>query len=253
MSAVDYPVGSTVWPVLQVRSLDGLDTFYKNVLGWSLNEGPTISFSTGEGKRVAEVVVNPDFADDQIGWFCFLGTDDFEATIARATAAGARVDVPNRVLGVPGQAAELIDPFGVRFGIAQLPAGQFIPQSTTPGHLVLVDPTNHNAEEQIAFQLALFPGDTVERMEYHINILRNEAGLALRGAYGLDEELRDIIPPHWLPWFSVTNQTDAIEAAEKSGGRVNTRDNELTFGLWGVVVDPQGGEFKTLQMTAPAV
>lgn len=250
---MDYPIGSTVWSVLQVRALEGLDAFYNAVLGWELVRDGETYFFDNHGVHVAEVVVNEHLADDQIGWICFLGTDDLDATIARAQNLGCRLVDGERKIAANGDAAELIDPFGVRFGLAALVEGEFVVQSTEVGRLVLVDPTNHNAETQIKFQLALFPGDTVDHMDEHINILRNADGLALRGAYGLDEELREVIPPHWLPWFSVTDQTVAVEAAAAHGGRVNTRDNVLSFGLWGVVVDPQGGEFKTLQMTKPAV
>lgn len=253
MSAIDYPIGSTVWSVLQVRSLDGVPEFYKAVLGWDVSEENGVRFFTNAGQRVAELVVDAQLADDAIGWLCFLGTDDLSATIKRAEGLGAELVVTERALGAAGNAAELIDPFGVRFGLAVLEPNQFVAQSTELGRLVLVDPTNHNAETQITFHLGLFPGDVVERMDHHINIIRNAQGLALRGAYGLDEELREVIPPHWLPWFSVADQARAVETAEANRGRVNTRDNELSFGLWGVVVDPQGGEFKTLQMTRPAV
>lgn len=253
MNEIDYPIGSTVWPVLQVRSIEGLQQFYKAVLNWDLKQGENNYFIAQDGNVVAELLVDASLDESSIGWVCFIGVDNLEATVARAVNGGATVTNPNRIIGAKAEAVELLDPFGVKFGFALMAPGNFIPQSTATGRLVLVDPTNHNAEEQIKFHLSLFSDEVVDHMDHHINIIRNKQGLALRGAYALDEELREIIPPHWLPWFSVADQAAAIEKAEANGGRVNTRDNELSFGVWGVVVDPQGGEFKTLEMTKSAV
>lgn len=253
MSTIDYPIGSTVWSILQVRSLDGIEEFYKSVLNWDLKRGETSFFIAQDGTTVAELVVDPSLEDSAIGWLCFIGVAELEETVTRALNAGAQMVNPSRSIGTNAQAAEMMDPFGVRFGFALMAPGTYTPQSSSVGHLVLVDPTNHNAKEQIEFHLSLFIDESVDHMDHHINIIRNSDGLALRGAYALDEELREIIPPHWLPWFSVANQAIAVENAEAHGGRINTRDNELSFGLWGVVVDPQGGEFKTLQMTKSAV
>lgn len=253
MSAVDYPIGSTVWCVLRVRSLAGLAQFYKAVLAWSLVELNGVHFFVSEGERVAEIVVDANLPDNQLGWLCFLGTDDLAEATSRAVANGCTVEVADSAIAAAGNASELIDPFGARFGLAQLDSGEFIAQGPGIGRLALVDPTNHDAVAQVRFQLALFPGDRADAVDEHITIMRNAEGLALRGSYGLDEELRAVIPPHWLPWFSVANQAESVEAAAANGGRVNTRDNDLPFARWGVVVDPQGGEFKTLQMTKPAI
>jgi predicted enzyme related to lactoylglutathione lyase len=249
MSNTDYSVGSTVWQELQVKSAVGIDEFYRAVLGWSLDRKGTVGkFYCPEGHVVGGLQVNPDFADDETGWLCYLGTDDLQATLLRATGAGAEIIAEGKALTVEGEAVELRDPFGARFGIARLPLGVATVQNGDLGHLSLVDPTNHSLADEVSFQQALFPEDVLESLDGGINFFRNKEGTALRGAYEIHEELRPFIPPHWLPWFNVASQADAISAAAAHGGHVNTQDNDLSFGIWGVVVDPAGAEFKTLQL-----
>lgn len=97
----------------------------------------------------------------------------------------------------------------------------------------------------------MFDGQTVEKYGHGINILRNQKGEALRGAYSLPEEFSGIIPAHWLPWFSIENHDSAVEIVPEIGGQVNTANNQLDFGHYAVVVDPQGGSLKLLEVSIP--
>ncbi|MGO1543308.1 MAG: VOC family protein [Gulosibacter sp.] len=245
----DYLIGSTVWTELEVREIDGIEEFYLNVLGWTLDldDAAGDGYFLLDGQQIAGIRVRPDASEDELGWRAYLGAENLDAAIDRAVNAGAVVDT-SRSLLIEGTAAVLVDPFGAKFGLAELPQGAAVPQSTTLGNLVLVDPTNHDLTTQIEFQDALFPGNELDRLDSGINIFRDEVGNALRGAYEVAEDARAFLPPHWLPWFSVADQKVATDLALTNGGRVNTVDNELSFGVWGVVVDPQGGEFKVLEM-----
>ncbi|GAA1425892.1 VOC family protein [Agrococcus citreus] len=245
-----YPIGTTVWQELRVASDSGLAAFYRAVLDWELElEGDRGRFRAADGEVVAGLQLVEDLAPDAAGWIAFLGAGDLAADVQRAVEAGATVMEEGVRLAVPGDAVLLHDPFGAVFGIAELPAGSGTVPSGALGHLSMVDPTNHDLAAQIEFQLALFPGAAVEALDHGIHFVRDAAGNVLRGAYEVAPEARAFLPPHWLPWFNVVDQGAAVEAAAVSGGRINTRDNELSFGIWGVVVDPAGGEFKALQLS----
>lgn len=252
-ASVDYPVGASVWQELWVRSLDGIAEFYRDVLDIDLIEGQGAAFFTKDGARVAGVKVDPELADAEIGWHVFLGAEDLDAAVARATAAGATVIRADEPILIEGRAAWLRDPFGAPFGLAVPAAGQAVPVSAKLGFHALVDPTNHDLASQIEFQQALFPEDTHDPVTPHeVCFFRDANGLALRGSYEVEEEVRPFLPPHWLPWFNVADQSAAIDAAAVNG-TVNTRDNVNSFGTWGVVVDPGGGVFKALQRSSEAI
>lgn len=250
----DYPAGASVWQELRVRSLDGLAEFYRAVLGLELEgEGATLRLTRG-GRTVAGVVVDPQLSDAEIGWHVFLGAEDLDAAIARAVTAGASVLRADEAILASGRAARLRDPFGAPFGLAELEAGSAVPVSNELGFMSLVDPTNHDLAAQLEFQQALFPENAHDELrEHEVCFFRNADGLALRGSYEVEESARPFLPPHWLPWFNVADQAVAVAAAAAAGGVVNTQDNVSEFGTWGVVVDPQGGVFKALQMAGAAL
>lgn len=253
-TSIDYPVGASVWQELRVRSAEGLADFYRAVLGLELRLDGDRGFLELDGDRVAGVRVDPELPEGEIGWHVFLGAEDLDAAVSRATAAGATVLRASEPMLIAGEAAWLIDPFGAPFGLAVPEPGQAVPVSTELGRMALVDPTNHDLEAQVAFQQALFPGNVHDPVEPHaVCFFRNAEGLALRGSYEVAEEAREFLPPHWLPWFAVADQTAAVEAALAAGGVVNTRDNSDGFGIWGVVVDPAGGVLKTLQVAGTAL
>lgn len=253
--ARDYPIGASVWQELRVRSVDGLAEFYRAVLGIELRmDGDRGYLETSAGDRVAGVLVDAGLPDAGVGWHVYLGADHLADAVARAVAAGATVVRQDEPLLIDARSAWLTDPFGAPFGLAVPEPGQAVPVSTDLGRLVLVDPTNHDLEAQVAFQQALFPSNSHDAIEPHeVVFFRDADGLALRGSYEVAEEVREFLPPHWLPWFAVADQVAAVDAAAAAGGTVNTRDNVNRFGTWGVVVDPAGGVFKTLQVAGAAL
>ncbi|WP_020501688.1 VOC family protein [Sciscionella marina] len=249
----DYPIGTTVWQELEVRRAEGLAEFYRAVLGWELELDGARGRFLLEGELVAGLVVRPELPAAQTGWRAYLGAEDLDAATSRAVAAGAVLQDRDKPLGVPGKAVELTDPFGAWFGLAEPEPGAAVPPAPAIGRWAFVDPSNFDMTTEVAFQEALFPGQTVDSSEGSITIFRDANGLALRGSYEIHEEVRAVLPPHWLPWISVLDQAKATEIAAAHGGRVNTVDNVLSFAVWGVVADPQGAEFKVLQMTKDAI
>lgn len=251
----DYPVGASVWQELRVRGAEGLAEFYRATLGLKLElDGDRGYLVTESGDRVGGVVVDAELPEAEIGWHVFLGADDLDAAVARATAGGATVLRRDEPLLIDAPSVWLLDPFGAPFGLAAPAPGAAVPGSTELGKLVLVDPTNHDIDAQVEFQQALFPSNVHDPVDPHdVCFFRNEDGLALRGSYAVEEAARAVLPPHWLAWFSVADQAAAVDAAAAAGGTVNVRDVVSRFGTWGVVVDPSGGVFKTLQVTESGI
>lgn len=249
MLPIDYPEGATVWQELRVASIEGIETFYSDVLGWSLDIQDRKGIFRFRGEDVvAGLSIEPDLDPADCGWVSFLGVGNLATAGKLAISLGCEVIEDSYTLAVPGSATILNDPFGARFGLAALPEGIAVVPSGKLGRLSLVDATNHDILSQITFQRQLFSDQYDEPVDAPIHIIRNKTGFALRACNQVPPELQEFLPPHWLPWFNVASQTEAVDSAITAGGRVNTRDNELSFGLWGVVADPQGFEFKTLQL-----
>lgn len=243
--------GATVWLQLRTHSTEGLEEFYNSVLCWTFHVTPQGGvFRDQDGKPIAEVFVDPLLQNDQLGWVSFLGTANIEETAERLRLENSTFLGPVS-LEIPGKAELYRDPFGALFGIADVSAHDALQQSIRPGQFVLTDPTNHDISSQKRFQLAIFDHQHIEEYGHGINIVRNSNGEALRGAYALPEELNSVIPAHWLPWFSVSSHDESSSQVAEFGGTVNVADGILDFGRYSVVVDPQGGSLKLLEINLP--
>ena len=244
-TTVDYPVGASVWHEVHVTSADGLAAYYAAVLGWRLDEETGVFFL--DGAPIASIRVVPEIDATAIGWRVYLGVDDLEDAVARAVAAGAVVTEESSAIAVEGATATLLaDPFGAPFGLAVLPRGTASVPSAAIGRLAGVDAMNWDIDANLAFHDALV--DAPRTLEEAKTWAYRADGSVLHLANEISEADRSFLPPHWLPWFSVASQAEAAVASVAVGGGVNTQDQPIKYGSWGVVTDPAGSAFKALQV-----
>ena len=123
--AGDPPVneGIFVWDELLTTDVEDAKRFYGEVFGWTSRDMPmgpstyTIFMRAGDAD-VGGLMQRPD---ERIppNWTTYIGTDDVDATVARANELGATT--LNGPMDVPGQGrfAIITDPTGVVFGAWQ--------------------------------------------------------------------------------------------------------------------------------------
>jgi len=116
------PEGAFVWDELHTSDIEAAKTFYPAVFGWTLNEmdmgemGTYVLFQAGGVDRAGAM---QQMANDPSPphWLTYLGTDDVDATTAKAKDLGGQVymdpmDIPNI-----GRFSIAADPTGAAFGI----------------------------------------------------------------------------------------------------------------------------------------
>jgi predicted enzyme related to lactoylglutathione lyase len=118
----DGPTGAGVfvWDELGTQDVDGAETFYHEVFGWTTSDmgeeyGGYKIFNLGE-KGVGGLMKMPDPSVPSM-WCPYIATEDVDATITKAQGVGGStiidaMDVPN-----VGRIAVLKDPVGAVFGI----------------------------------------------------------------------------------------------------------------------------------------
>jgi predicted enzyme related to lactoylglutathione lyase len=122
------PEGVFVWDELQTTDVEGAKSFYTEVLGWTTadmdmgEQGTYTMFRSGDADRAGAMQLPPGLQAPP-HWLVYIGTDDVDATVAKAKELGATpymegVDIPN-----VGRLAVLADPTGATFGLFQ-PRGQ---------------------------------------------------------------------------------------------------------------------------------
>ncbi len=246
--------GLPCWYELGTRDFAKAQAFYGAVLGWTVADsgmtGMTYMLARAGDAMVAGMMQAE--GEQPVAWQIYFAVDDCDATVAAATALGARVHVPPSDIPHTGRFAVLADPQGASFSILQpLPmaddsAGRAFDQQK-PGHgnwheLITPDPA-----AAMDFYGPLF-GWTISRsmpmgpeLTYHI-IARD--GLEIGGTCALPDH-----PPHWKPYFRVASAAAAIDAVIAAGGVVLHGPDEVPGGAFTVQIrDTQGA---TLALVGP--
>jgi predicted enzyme related to lactoylglutathione lyase len=110
--------GDFSWCELMTRDVDGSKKFYKQVLGWEMEEMPmeggayTIIKAGGQG--VAGIMAMPPKVPKEVPshWAAYVTVDDADAVAKKAQDAGATIVVPPTDVPKVGRFCTFQDPQG---------------------------------------------------------------------------------------------------------------------------------------------
>jgi predicted enzyme related to lactoylglutathione lyase len=119
------PEGTPIWYELMTADPDGSKAFYDNVIGWTIEAGPSgpmdyRMIDSGNGGQVGGVM---RLTEEMIAggakptWLFYIGVDDVDASIAKIKAAGGSVLMPAWDIPGIGRLAMVADPQGIPFYI----------------------------------------------------------------------------------------------------------------------------------------
>lgn len=106
------------WQIL-ARDAEGVARFYSSLFGWTLNADNALGYRelrSGD-ERGIDGGVWPSGHDVPNFVQLFVEVDDIDGTIAKATAAGAKIVVPKSALPDGDTMAVLFDPQGMSFAV----------------------------------------------------------------------------------------------------------------------------------------
>lgn len=113
--------GALIWNELISTDVDASTAFYANVLGWGMDpmpmgpDAPPYSVFTVAGEGIAGGMAPPMEGMPSF-WGVYFGSDDCDATVAKAEELGATVVAPAMDIPV-GRMAALQDPTGAMFSV----------------------------------------------------------------------------------------------------------------------------------------
>lgn len=117
--------GSFCWNELNTRDVPSAKPFYREVFGWTPNDLDMDGMSYTEwrlgDKPVAGMMNMPEMVPAEVPahWLVYFGTDDTDATVAKAAELGATTLVPPTDIP-PGRFAVLMDPDGAAFAVIKM-------------------------------------------------------------------------------------------------------------------------------------
>jgi predicted enzyme related to lactoylglutathione lyase len=246
-----YKPGTPSWVDIGVPDTAKAAEFYGALLGWDAELDPRpeaggYGMFTLRGKNVAGVGPQQN-TDMPPYWSVYVTVADVDATLAKATAAGATT------LAGP------IDVFDAgRMAVIQDPVGAFVsmwqPDQHIGAQLVNEPGTfgwNELATNDLAAARAFF-GDVFGWGTTDAGspdaVLFTVDGEMVCGAHtaGPGES------PAWSVWFTVGDVDAAAAQVEELGGSIVVEPHDMGFGRGAVVADPSGAVFGLAAVDQPA-
>ncbi|HEX4726590.1 MAG TPA: VOC family protein [Jatrophihabitans sp.] len=223
--------------------------FYSNLLGWtSEDSGPDygnyVTFSS-DGHKVAGLMANPGTGAPD-GWNTYLTTEDAQATVDAATAAGGSVLMPVMEVPEQGTMAMLADPAGAVFGIWQ-PAGHTgfgkynEPNSVSWDELHSKDYQASKDFYGKVFGLEYQTAGDTDEFRYFTGQVDGQDVFGLMDSKAF---LPAEVPSHWAVYFGVSDVDAACAKAVELGGSIVRPPEDTPYGRLADLSDPTGANFK---------
>jgi len=252
----DYETGTPCWIDIGTTDVQAASAFYSALFGWDIEYGPAemghYSMARLRGRDIAAL------ADQQVPgmvvWTTYIATDDVDATVERARAAGGTVLVEATDVMTFGRMAVVADPGGAAVSFWQAGEHKGAGIVNEPGCLCWNELTTRTVEESLAFLEAVagLTGHRIDMGAGDYYELQLPSGHTVAGLLPMVGEMwPPDLPNHWMVYFAV-DDTDAIAArCTELGGQVVVPPTDIPPGRFAVLNDPQGGHFSVIRMEQP--
>lgn len=220
--------GTPNWVDLMATDLDAAKSFYENVFGWELtdqfdDDGNRIYVMARlDGKAVAGMGQVPPGMEMPSVWNSYIATDDLAVTTEAVQAAGGSVMMPPMQVMDAGHMAVFADPTGAAFSAWQAAEHIGAELGNVPNTHSWNELMSRDIDTAKTFYGQVF-GWEYETMampqgDYHV-ITGGENG-GLGGLMAMPAEVPEMVPNHWMAYFSVSDLDASVAAVTEHGGQV---------------------------------
>ncbi|MGQ0617642.1 MAG: VOC family protein [Acidimicrobiia bacterium] len=246
----EAPIGAPCWIDLFTSGTDGARTFYGELFGWtSESAGPEyggyITFSM-DGIPVAGCMANDGEPGAPEVWSVYLATDDAEAAVQRAVAAGGQVVMPATQLMELGSMAVLSDVGGASIGAWQPGLHKGFGILDEPGSAAWFELHTRDYDASVRFYREAFKWDThaaSDADDFRYTTL-GEGDAMLAGIMDASAFLPEGVPAQWSIYFGVDDVDVTLEQVVDLGGSVVRAAEDTPYGHLAEAADPTGARFK---------
>ncbi|MGV9251883.1 VOC family protein [Streptomyces sp. NPDC003697] len=249
----DKPViGGPCWAELGTNDLEASKRFYTDLFGWRLRVDPrpemrgyTIAYvndTTVAAMQPLRQVSQP------VAWNVSFAVEDAdEAANSVAEAGGTVITGPLDVLD-EGRNVVALDPCGAAFQMWQAQAFTGAGRFNAPGALGWVELATRDVDRARDFYTRAF-GWNVNSSQWYTQW--TVQGEDFGGVTTMDERFPADMPPHWLPYFAVSNVNTSADKALREGGKALVEPTDVRDGpRIAVLRDPQGAPFGIYEVTS---
>ncbi len=247
--------GSFVWYDQMSNDLAGAETFYTQVVGWTLapntmNDQRYTLLKAGDAMVGGLMPIPEDAAQMgvQPAWMGYIAVDDVKAYADKVTAAGGTIHRPPTEIPNVGTFAVAGDPHGAGFLLFKGNSNEAPAQDqAAPGHIGWHELHAGDGERAFAFYSGLFGWTKGEAMDMgamgKYQLFNTKSG---QGG-GMMTKTPQTPVPFWLYYFNVDAIDAASERVKAAGGKIVNGPMSVPGDRWIVQgVDPQGAMFALL-------
>jgi predicted enzyme related to lactoylglutathione lyase len=245
--------GKFVWFELVSRDPKKAQAFYRDVLGWGVQEFP-MGAQVYEMIRAGDAMIGgyaaPRSDRQPAHWISYVSVEDVDAAAKAAGANGGKViDAPYEIPGV-GRTARIADPQGA----------EICPFKNATGDPPDEDLSSSPARAATASQGRFFwnelhTTDTARALAFYEKVVgfsRRAMDVGPGGTYhvlekngvgrgGATNQMAPGARPHWLPYVFVDDPDATIAKARKCGATIQFGPEDIPgVGRFGVLQDPTG-------------
>jgi predicted enzyme related to lactoylglutathione lyase len=249
-----YPTGTPSWVDLQTPDPKAALAFYGSIFDWTTNDlGPEAggyAMFQIDGANVAGI--GPTMHEAQpAAWTSYVSVVDAEATVARATIAGATILMEPMQVMEAGHMALFADPTGAVLGLWQPGEHKGADVANDPNTWCWNELNTRDTAKATSFYRHVFEWDaetsdmgTMTYTEWKNN------GATIAGMLEMPAMVPAAVPAHWLVYFAVSDTDASVAAAEKAGATVAMPATDIPPGRFAVLGDPAGAMFGVIKMNA---
>lgn len=245
------PAGTPAWVDLTVADLAASQRFYAATLGWTFegggDEASEIVYLQAllDGRRVAGLATVPEaWGRPEPRWTTYLATDDLDAAVTAAPAAGGRVLEEPQAAGASGRLAVLADPTGAVVGLWEAGTHAGAQVTDVPGAMVWNEVLTDDLDRARDFYVALAGWTLTDISGPGFRYLTFEVDGRTAGGIGELEEVMTVgRVPQWLVYFATDDVDDAVARAVAHGGTARREPWDSPYGRLAVLGGPDGEIF----------
>ncbi len=246
------PAGAPCWVDLWTSDVEGSRTFYSKLFGWdALAPAPEFGgyfIFARQGAETAGGMGSMGDMEANDTWKPYFCTDDIDATLKKAEAAGATVNSGAMAVADLGTQAVLTDPTGAVFGLWQPDTFSGFSVTGEHGAPSWFELHTRDYERALDFYREVFGYEIAavsDTDEFRYFAFRNPGSSE---DFGGIADSRTWLPAdadaHWAIYWHVDDTDAAVAQATTLGGTVVNGPDATPYGRLATVKDPAGAEFK---------